>query len=96
MEFKAGQTVAGDWFNALRKYEALHSMTSDVDAPTHPSAPIPRPLLVYGGQQPLVCAVPQTSCRGNSGPPTSPPCFNPRQHRKAPARRDHPSYSPEY
>lgn len=25
VEFKAGQTVAGDWFNALRKYQALRT-----------------------------------------------------------------------
>lgn len=47
VEFKAGQTVAGDWFNALRKYEALRT-----PAP-HASTP-PRPLLLYAGEQPLV------------------------------------------
>jgi predicted AAA+ superfamily ATPase len=47
VEFKAGQTVAGDWFQALRKYQALRS-----PAP-HASAP-PRPLLVYAGEQPGV------------------------------------------
>jgi len=39
VEFKAGQTVAGDWFAALRKYEALRSAGTAQ----------PRPVLVYGG-----------------------------------------------
>lgn len=59
VEFKAGQTVAGDWFNALRKYEALRTPAAEVSSRTHPDThsltpPTPRPLLVYGGQQPQV------------------------------------------
>lgn len=42
-EFKAGQTVAGDWFGALRKYQALRNAATP--APN-------RPVLVYGGNQP--------------------------------------------
>ena len=54
VEFKAGQTVAGDWFNALRKYQALRTPADDAPS-SHPTTPpAPRPLLVYGGQQPLV------------------------------------------
>lgn len=66
--FKAGQTVAGDWFNAQRKYEALraaagkapghtplHTATpASNGSPALPNATAPRPLLVYGGQQPQV------------------------------------------
>lgn len=59
VEFKAGQTVAGDWFNALRKYETLRTPAAGAASHTHPDThspvpPAPRPLLVYGGQQPQV------------------------------------------
>ncbi len=56
VEFKAGQTVAGDWFNALRKYEALRAPTPapDAMAMTAGATTTPRPLLVYGGTQALV------------------------------------------
>lgn len=47
VEFKAGETVAGDWFAALRKYQALRGAALDGAAP-------PRPLLVYGGNLPQV------------------------------------------
>lgn len=40
VEFKAGQTVAGDWFNALRKYEALRPPCSGLS--TQPDQPPPR------------------------------------------------------
>lgn len=53
VEFKAGQTVAGDWFNALRKYQTLRA-SADGSPTANRAAPAPRPLLVYGGQQPLV------------------------------------------
>lgn len=45
VEFKAGQTVAGDWFKALRKYDGVRG-----DQTSAPS-PFPRPVLVYGGSQ---------------------------------------------
>ena len=47
VEFKAGQTVAGDWFGALRKYQALRSAAVDPAASS-------RPVLVYGGNSPQV------------------------------------------
>lgn len=49
VEFKAGQTVAGDWFAALRKYEALRSAGASQPGPAAQVAPQPRPVLVYGG-----------------------------------------------
>lgn len=53
VEFKAGQTVAGDWFKALRKYQALRTPAADASS-SHTTPPAPSPLLVYGGQQPMV------------------------------------------
>jgi len=49
VEFKAGQTVAGDWFAALRKYEALRSADANQSGLAAQFAPRPRPVLVYGG-----------------------------------------------
>jgi predicted AAA+ superfamily ATPase len=48
VEFKAGQTVAGDWFGALRKYAALCAEKS-----AHPTTPmaLSRSVLVFGGKQ---------------------------------------------
>lgn len=45
VEFKAGQTVAGDWFRALRKYDELRKNQPGV------ALPAPRGVLVYGGDQ---------------------------------------------
>lgn len=47
MEFKAGQTVAGDWVHNLRRYLALAAGKA---APT----PIDDPVVVYGGDAPHV------------------------------------------
>jgi hypothetical protein len=52
VEFKAGQTVAGDWFGALRKYDALRAKAGTADT-TMPNAS-PRPALIFGGSQPQV------------------------------------------
>lgn len=49
VEFKAGQTVAGDWFGGLRKYAALREQHA-----TKGAAAGTRALLVYGGTQPQV------------------------------------------
>jgi predicted AAA+ superfamily ATPase len=49
VEFKAGQTVAGDWFAALRKYETLRSGAAS--QPELQAVPQPRPVLVYGGSE---------------------------------------------
>ncbi len=54
VEFKAGQTVAGDWFGSLRKYAALRqTAASAAHAPEQPE-PGGRPMLVYAGSQPQV------------------------------------------
>ena len=52
VEFKAGQTVAVDWFGALRKYAALRAKAGLTD-PAMPNAST-RPVLMYGGSQPQV------------------------------------------
>jgi predicted AAA+ superfamily ATPase len=52
IEFKAGQTVAGDWFGALRKYAALRASAYPADATETNAAP--RSVLVFGGSQPQV------------------------------------------
>ena len=49
VEIKAGQTVAGDWFAALRKYEALRSAAASQPEPEAQGLPQPRPVLVYAG-----------------------------------------------
>lgn len=51
VEFKAGQTVASDWFGALRKYQALRAaaVPARPAAPDTPTKPPTRPVLVYGG-----------------------------------------------
>lgn len=49
VEIKAGQTVAGDWFAALRKYEALRSAAASQPEPAAQVLPQPRPVLVYAG-----------------------------------------------
>lgn len=49
VEFKAGQTVAGDWFGALRKYEVLRAEGAFASGSPGQLAPAPRPMLVYGG-----------------------------------------------
>jgi predicted AAA+ superfamily ATPase len=47
MEFKAGQTVAGDWVNNLRRYLALAANRA-------PAVPVEAPVVVYGGDAPHV------------------------------------------
>jgi predicted AAA+ superfamily ATPase len=49
VEFKAGQTVAGDWFAALRKYLALRSAGASQTRALVQGVPQPRPVLVYAG-----------------------------------------------
>lgn len=49
VEFKAGQTVVGDWFGALRKYEALRAEGAIASGSPGQLAPAPRPISVYGG-----------------------------------------------
>ena len=47
MEFKAGQTVAGDWVNNLRRYLALAARRGS-------AVPVEEPVVVYGGDAPHV------------------------------------------
>ena len=47
MEFKAGQTVAGDWVHNLRRYLTLAASRA-------PGVSVAEPVVVYGGQAPQV------------------------------------------
>lgn len=54
VEFKAGQTVASDWFGSLRKYAALRQSAATAAPAPAQSEPGARPMLVYAGSQPQV------------------------------------------
>ena len=47
MEFKAGQTVAGDWVHHLRRYLALAASRA-------PAVPVVEPVVIYGGDAPQI------------------------------------------
>jgi predicted AAA+ superfamily ATPase len=51
IELKAGQTVAGDWFKSLRKYQELLQAGASTPDPTTPQPSAFSAALVYGGQQ---------------------------------------------
>ncbi len=48
VEFKAGQTVASDWFGSLKKYHALHDANTN-NQPRNTASPPPTQSVIYGG-----------------------------------------------